>query len=56
MTDKKRRKLIENLSDGEFIDLLDTICGLVYGYTATEYIEYECKNYPEVKRVVEELK
>jgi len=45
------RKKIENLNDGEFIDLLDSLFGIMFGLTATEWIErlYKTGN----KKVVE---
>ena len=41
MNDKQLRATIESLTDGEFIDVLDALCGFEYGLTATEWIEHQ---------------
>jgi hypothetical protein len=43
LTDKRLRETIERLTDGEFIDLLDTLLGFEFGLTATEWIEHQYK-------------
>ena len=40
MNDKELREVVEGLTDGEFIDVLDTLLGFEYGLTATEWIEH----------------
>ena len=41
MNDKELRKVVENMTDGEFIDVLDTLLGFEFGLTATEWIEHQ---------------
>ena len=52
MNKQKIRAKIENLNDGEFIELLDTLCGIEFGMTATEWIEHLYKVGGEQVRVV----
>ena len=56
MNDKRLRKVIENLSDGEFIDTIDTLLGFEFGLTATEWIEHQYKTGKRgVREVIEDL-
>jgi len=56
MNDKELRKVIENLSDREFIDTIDTLIGFEFGLTATEWIEHQYKTGKRgVREVIEDL-
>ena len=47
----KRIKVIEKLTDGEFIDLYDRVVGLVYGLSATEFLLQEILGEPRAKEM-----
>lgn len=55
MNETEIREKIESLTDGQFIDVLDRICGISYGLTATEFILHECENNKEVLELINSL-
>lgn len=56
MSKEELRATLEALTDGEFIDLIDSVCQLNYGLTATEWLEREyTRGKFEVTRAINEL-
>lgn len=54
--EKELKELIESLTDGEFIDVLDALLSIEFGLTASEWIERQYKkgnNIKEVRKVLE---
>lgn len=55
LNDKELREIVESLTDGEFIDTLDTLLGFEFGLTATEWIEHQYRTGKQgVRAVLEE--
>jgi hypothetical protein len=57
MKDQELRKTIQNLSDGEFIDVLDALLGFEFGLTATEWIEHQYRTRKQgVRAIIDEYR